>query len=442
MSWRLTKPWETTRTVRSPRLVAFKGLLLSKLQCLGDDVIQDALWNIRQSELDINTQADGQMDISEATDQAKNDAQQLSSAFHTLVKAFVGHVSFEGKSLFTDLASFFRLFLADQAEVIEEQARATKDTLRETEDEVQKGERDVLGRPLDPDRRLDTGDTQQKFEKRMDFAKDVGSQAIGTAQSASQTVQEQGQRARNQLNDALNNVSTTSRSPTSHDTHSFSQMVKRVQDDPEYQQAISEIFGLLRKWYNKLLESADTVTLDAFVNDPSGRTPKALRQVRALIERLAGGKSLDDILNAYYACVEDIKNDDELRNFTNEYLDFVQHNLDDQDYLHSEESKQRSEELFNKWKQISGAEAESRPKWRSDIDELFAQVQRFQTSIRNDKDVKRLEDAHIQLGKDIAQGTADVMSAGLGSASWLWTDLFNVYLPRMFEQLKSLPIPR
>jgi hypothetical protein len=110
---------------------------------------------------------------------------------------------------------------------------------------------------------------------------------------------------------------------------------------------VSNIFSLLRKWYKKAIDSADNTSLDAFVNDPTGRLPKAVRQMRTFVERLAGGKSFDDILKAYYACVEDIREDKEIRAFIDEYLDFVQKNLDDQKYLYSDESRKRSEEAVD-----------------------------------------------------------------------------------------------
>jgi hypothetical protein len=84
----------------------------------------------------------------------------------------------------------------------------------------------------------------------------------------------------------------------------------------------------------------------------------------------------------------------------------------------------------------------NRPKWRSDSDELLAQLERFQGAIRNDEDIKRLEQAHMQLGKDLAESTADIMSAGMGQTSWIWTDVLNVYLPRVLGLLKTVPIPR
>uniref|UniRef100_D8Q4R6 Uncharacterized protein n=1 Tax=Schizophyllum commune (strain H4-8 / FGSC 9210) TaxID=578458 RepID=D8Q4R6_SCHCM len=359
----------------------------------GDDIVQDALWNLSQGELAGGVAAEIAKQPKDTP--AANDAQRLSSAIRTLIHIFLGNVHGEGGSLFADLASFLRLFLADRAEDVEERARVTKETLRQTEDEVQEGKRDPLGRTGDV--RQDDLDTRAKFERNMNTAKEVGSKTIGVHQSTKAAVQRHGDAATNALVGALENA------------------VKRAQNDPQYHEALSTIFDLTRRWYSKTVDTAKSDLLETFVDDPTGRIPSSIRQIRTFLERLAGGKSLNDLLAAVRRCANDIHNDPELHKFVDDYLSYVQHSLDD---------------------------VEFRRKWVNDLNGVKAELNEIGDRIRADQDVRKLVEAHARLGRDLAEAQTDVTTSSLTQASWIWQDILNVYLPRVFGLLKDIPIPR
>ena len=73
------------------------------------------------------------------------------------------------------------------------------------------------------------------------------------------------------------------------------QAVKRAQNDPQYHEALSTIFDLTRQWYSKTVDTAKSDSLETFVDDPTGRIPSSIRQIRAFIERLAGGKTISQM---------------------------------------------------------------------------------------------------------------------------------------------------
>ena len=148
--------------------------------------MQDAIWNLSQGELAGGVAAEIAKQPKDTP--VANDAQRLSSAIRTLIHVFLGNVHGEGGSLFADLASFLRLFLADRAEDVEERARVTKETLRQTEDEVQEGKRTTLGR--DKERLEQEKDPKVAFEHGMDTLKDAGVTGIGAVQSATEKAQE------------------------------------------------------------------------------------------------------------------------------------------------------------------------------------------------------------------------------------------------------------
>ncbi|KAL1747091.1 hypothetical protein HDZ31DRAFT_80677 [Schizophyllum fasciatum] len=378
----------------------------------GDDIVQDAIWNLSQGELAGGAAAEIARQPKDTP--VANDAQRLSSAVRTFFHVFLGNVHGEGGSLFADLASFLRLFLADRAEDVEERARITKETLRQTEDEVQEGKRDPLGR--EGDVRQQDLDTQAKFERNMDTAKAVGSKTIGAHQSTKAAVQRHGDAATNALVGAFENA------------------VKRAQNDPQYHEALSTVFDLTRRWYSKTVDTAKSDSLETFVDDPTGRIPTSIRQIRTFVERLAGGKSLDDLLSAVRRCANDIHNDPELHKFVDDYLSYVQHSLDDVEFVRSEQSTREGEHLRQRWESLMSEDSEQRRKW--------AQLNEIGDRIRADQDVRRLVEAHARLGRDLAEAQTDASTSSLTQASWIWQDILNVYLPRVFGLLKDIPIPR
>jgi len=129
------------------------------------------------------------------------------AALKNLLKTLWANISGEGSHLLGDLTSFMRLALADFTEAVEAQAARTKESLRESESEVQRGERDPLGKKhMSPEEERQEADPRVKFEKTMDTVKEAGSKTIGAGQSVKVTVEEKASSARSRLTDAFYQV--------------------------------------------------------------------------------------------------------------------------------------------------------------------------------------------------------------------------------------------
>lgn len=131
----------------------------------------------------------------------------LRAALKSLLKTLWANISGEGSNLLSDLASFIRLALADLAEALEAQAAHTKQSLRVSESEVQRGERDPLGRKTKTaEEEREEADPKAKFEKTMDTVKEAGSKAIGAGQSVKLSAEEKASRTRTRLVEAFYEV--------------------------------------------------------------------------------------------------------------------------------------------------------------------------------------------------------------------------------------------
>jgi hypothetical protein len=136
-----------------------------------------------------------------------NDYQAITSTLRTSLQIFWDSAVTEGSGVFSDFASFTRLSLADAAEVVGEKSSQVAQKLFKVEDEVQSGERDSVGIQQQTKENWKKADAREAFEKGMDVAKDAGSAAIGSAQSATNKTAELTNRSRTRLQAAVLMVS-------------------------------------------------------------------------------------------------------------------------------------------------------------------------------------------------------------------------------------------
>ncbi|TFK49777.1 hypothetical protein OE88DRAFT_1662432 [Heliocybe sulcata] len=397
----------------------------------GDDQLQEAFWHLTEGDLS-NTQINTGMDVDE--DEATRDARAIRTAVRTFLQVGWQNLSSEGSSLFDDFASFTRLTLSDVAEAVEAGAAKTKEGLRGLEDDIQQGERDQLGRKK---RKIDEGeekDAQQKFEDGMDTAKVYGSKAIGAGQEATARAQAVSQRTSDRL------------------TNSYYQIVERAQNDPQYRESVTTVFDVCQKWLNKTLDAASDVnkdtSLESFINDPTPEqhTIQSLRAMRTLAERLAGGKSLDDLFANLRTCLVDIRQDDDLKKWFNDFSAHVRKSLDEPGYIHSDECTDRYSELRQRWRDLMSQDSDEGRKWKADVKQFNEEWTAFNKRIDQDQDIQRIRGAWAKFGNDLEEAMLEAGSTGLqiaaAQANWFWQDIFNVYMPRVFGALKDIPIPR
>jgi len=389
-------------------LLAYKELGTHKN---GDDQLQNAIYNLSQGQLTADPAT------AKTQSEALSDGQQASAAFQNVLQIFWRHLTSTSGGA-GDLASFTRNFLADTAEVVEQHAGTVKSTLRETEAEVQEGKRDPLGRERTGE---ESGDLRERYERGMDTAKVTGSQAIGAGQAVKQSADEVGGKAADNLNDI------------------FDAMLKRAENDPEYRDAVTTIFDLASKWFSKTIDAADNNSMDQFVNDPTGRIPAALSSFNTILERLAS-KSTRDLSNAFRTTAWDIRQDPQLRQYFDELHDFVRRTVNEPTYARSKEHDERRRQLRERWDQLRSGD--DHRKWHDDIDHLQREIQDFFGRIERDQDVKRLREASVLFGQDFTQALATLNEAALGNANWLWQDIADVYMPRLIETMKGVPVPR
>ncbi|KAJ3918260.1 hypothetical protein F5877DRAFT_42933 [Lentinula edodes] len=395
-----------------------------------DNLLQEAIWHLSQGDLS-DTSVD--VNIKPNTDEALKDAQDARESIRTILSIIWSGLSSEGSSLFEDFTSFARLSLADAAEVVENQASRAKDSLREVDEEVQSGKRDTLGR--DKERLKQEEDLQVAFEHGMDTVKGAGSSVIGAGQQSVAKASELSDRTSAKLHNA------------------FYKMCERAQNDEEYHRSLDTLFSTVQKWISRGFNSATNAasSLDSLVDDNTTdkHITKALQAIETLLSRLAHTDSLSELVSTIRKCAVDIRDDQDLRSWFDDFFTHLHRDLDESGYIRSDENKRVRKDLRIRWKDMLDQDSEFGRTWKNDVEAMKGQIQKIQNGLKSDEDLNRLRDAHLKLGEAIETGLIEVgdqaqtgMQAVVEHLTWFWQDLFRVYLPRALSMMKDVPIPR
>ncbi|KAJ3765925.1 hypothetical protein FB446DRAFT_759221 [Lentinula raphanica] len=394
-----------------------------------DSILQEALWHLSQGDIS-DTSIDAKVSIN--TDEASRDAQDARDSIRTILSIIWSGLSAESSSLFEDFSSFTRLSLADAAEVVEKQASRAKTSLREVDEEVQAGRRDTLGR--DKERLKQEEDVKVAFEHGMDTLKGAGSSVIGAGQETAAKALDLSERTSNQLQSA------------------FYKMCERAQNDDDYHQSLDTLFNTLQKWITRGFNAAtdSAASLDSLVEDntPDKHVFKALQSIETLLSRLSH-TSLSELVSTIRRCAIDVRDDQDLRRWFDEFFTHLRRDLDESGYIRSDEAKRVRKDLRTRWKEMLDQDSDFGRTWKKDVEAMKAQIKKFQDGLRNDEDLNRLREAHLKLGDAIENGLIEAgdqaqtgAQAVMEQLTWFWQDLFRVYLPRALSMMKDIPIPR
>ena len=215
---------------------------------------------------------------------------------------------------------------------------------------------------------------------------------------------------------------------------------------------MSTLFNIASKWLNRTLDTAanadESTSLSTFIDDPSKEkhVHHALANIRTLFERLAGGKSLDDICDKLRACALDIKQDKDLKAWFDDFITHLHSGLETPAYARSEEAQAKRDELERRWKELLDNNSDVAKKWKTDLESFRRELREFHQAIADDADLRRAREAHARFVRDTEKSVVAGGRLGLQfvkeQASWFWQDLFNVYTQRILGVLKHIPIPR
>ncbi|KAG6816342.1 hypothetical protein H0H87_006847 [Tephrocybe sp. NHM501043] len=210
---------------------------------------------------------------------------------------------------------------------------------------------------------------------------------------------------------------------------------------------LKSVLSVARKRVHHTLDCSKSGSLASLVNDPTPEqhVPKALELIQTLLERLSG-IPLEPLLDKVKVTLNTIAGDPQLHKWFDDFFALARKNITHQGYVRSEESNKKRKELRTRWKNLLDEED---GKWRKAVDDVKAELTKFQEGLSADRDLTQLKEAHIQLGQDVERGLVEAgdqaetgLEALMERATWFWQDLFRVYVPRLVDFFGDIPIPR
>ncbi|KAF5341441.1 hypothetical protein D9758_014751 [Tetrapyrgos nigripes] len=238
-------------------------------------------------------------------------------------------------------------------------------------------------------------------------------------------------------------------------------VVLECQKNPDYQDSLRWLLQYIREYAGHgrhIVEDQGQKGAGAVSNDPNLQS--TLSQLRALLERLANGKSLQDhIWDPVNALIDDAQRDEEFREWWTRVSDYVEAILLQPGYIMEPASNTRGRELreegrnfYGSGKDSNGADPYSngkqkeiqteavRGKYREHFDRVFDGVGAWMNGIPEDPLNKRL-------GTDIQRFTKDLLFSEDGQGQLvfkpeLWNDVRDVIVPMLVDRVGYIPIPR
>lgn len=176
---------------------------------------------------------------------------------------------------------------------------------------------------------------------------------------------------------------------------------------------------------------------------------RATRELRTLLERFANGMSLDIVLDAVDAIIDDARRDDALREWFSAVDAYIRKVLLEPGYVLEPDCNNHANRLRETGRQFYDE------KYKGHFDNLFDSIGTWFKAFGDDPVCLfhslsfLLIDPFLQLnkqfGEDWARLTRDLLFDSEGSLKFksdLWRDIRKVILPTLIDQVGYIPIPR
>ncbi|KAK4152081.1 hypothetical protein C8A00DRAFT_35257 [Chaetomidium leptoderma] len=207
-------------------------------------------------------------------------------------------------------------------------------------------------------------------------------------------------------------------------------MVLECQQHPDYYQAIQTLLDLAEKYgdhANRMARGGSGTVKDA----RSGMV-QAETDLKTLIERCANGTSTDDLWASINTIYEDADRDPELRNWFKALNQYIRLCLQEQGYILDDESNVQWNRLYDEGNYLL------RDKYRGHTDRIVNEIKfladQFDQDPQNKAFAASLTKLFTALGND-ENGKPTFKPH-------LVKDLTEVILPRAFEKVAYIPVPR
>ncbi|KAG0701989.1 hypothetical protein DFH29DRAFT_924101 [Suillus ampliporus] len=209
-------------------------------------------------------------------------------------------------------------------------------------------------------------------------------------------------------------------------------VIIECQKHDDYQDAIRWLLGFVEQYaaHGQTIAGHGKERSSAITQDTALKT--AMSQLRDLLERFANGRSMDGIFDASNALIDDARRDEEFRSWFHRLDTYIRHVLLEAGFVLEDKCNREGNEILESGRKFWDQ------KYKEHFDNLFDAIGNWFSAMGEDPLNKRF-------GEDWARLTHDLLFDSEGSLKFkadLWSDIRNVILPTMMQEVGYLPIPR
>ncbi|KZP14441.1 hypothetical protein FIBSPDRAFT_912787 [Athelia psychrophila] len=209
-------------------------------------------------------------------------------------------------------------------------------------------------------------------------------------------------------------------------------VIIECQKHDDYQESIRWLLGYAEEYaaHGKTIAAHGKDSHGALTGQDGLQT--ATSELRTLLERFAGGQSMDVVFDAANALIEDAKADEGLREWFKSVDAYLRKVLLDAGYVLEPDCNSRGTAIRDSGRQFYDG------KYKTHFDNLFSSVGTFFKAMGNDP-------LNVRFGEDWARLTRDLLfdsEGGLKFKPELWGDIRKVILPTLVDKVGYIPIPR
>jgi len=392
-----------------------ESLLKVGLEKNGDDKIQRFIYAASKASLDV----DANLEKPEVPLPSSAELADARESLRGLMTSFIS--SDELRSLIIEGVQLGRDLFADAAEsVAEGSIRATRASKKAAKEARLSEEERAQGK---------TGLEGKDFED----AKELKKRAIRAAEDVRDDVERAANRKLKEVKHYVDEqLPTDARDAV---IERFKAIVNDIQSQPEYKDSIDTLFGLVQKYASLATdEIKEAAAQSSAVVESNEAADSAAKLFREIVESFTG--PLDDVFSTLDVVIKDLEGDERIRSLVNDSAALLDRAVHDPGYATSSRAQRKAEELYDRAQEL----VKSNASWKKDADALVDEISKAGERAANDRSL-------IQLGRSLERfGLASRKFArrGLSLASGrdFYADITQVFLPRLVNTIRMLPLPR
>ncbi|OBZ91473.1 Uncharacterized protein C32A11.02c [Choanephora cucurbitarum] len=208
-----------------------------------------------------------------------------------------------------------------------------------------------------------------------------------------------------------------------------------VQKNPEYQEAIETLMGLLKNWTSRLNKVTHDVTAKAKENDHPDQQSyreRAERELKTIIETWAQGQSVDPLLRGVQAVTEDARNDQELHHYYKSVINYANRLMREAGYAAEDRSTEDGKRLMEDGKKIV------KGNYKDHLNNLSNEARKLMRLMAEDDISKELNHRVTAIHRDMWMDE----EGNPAFKPQLLNDLKMTLLPAFIDEIKYVPLPR